>query len=641
MASDFQVPAPGTVLDGSSGRLTGWKPSAMGPDIFEKQVSFQALGVFQDSFDGTDGQGPARGRNAVLWNMATDSNYGSNPNHELHDFDPSHDYYAGRHEDRYKMHGPESQWKQVGSTLYVRTHDGRSPDEYNVRAAVQKVGFSVNGQAGLVLDGVRIRHFGSFTSILNCPGVIVRNCLFEYCGGYGLEIHGSNDALVAGNIIRGGGSGVAHGGQSAYFSNETGLRFLNNDVRFGGHGGPFAKAIQKFLIQGNFFGKAQGSLLNLNYGCSDGVIDNNIFEGAPYQFESLIHKEAHAGIQLIGSRNQIRRNKFHHCGVGLALDCGNGAVSNGNVIEENEFREPELFAIVLEGYNAANRGQVNDNRIVGNSFDGRGQFDIRLDLPAGGSDQWGTKIERNAIPGKVHFFDGGVGDVLAMQAKFPAVMTGNTSTAPPTPPPTPIPPPEPTPPPEPPGEAVQLTSISPNPAKIGDSITLRGSGFGTTPCFVLLPDTDYPGGLRVIANGSTDTQAIVTVPEGVSSGQLRMKTRLGLYSNYLPFTVGDPVPPPPPPPPPPVPFLVTLSAYANQGGGFFSGAVSDAAPLPAGSKIVASVSTPDGRIAMATVTIPGTPVPPPDPIPPPTPPPSGELLPIPTVAGAPPAAPPD
>lgn len=630
----MSVPPPGTIIDGSSGRLQGWKDE--GDRIFSIPWSGPCYGVFLDTFEEI-------GRDAVLWNMAVDNNYGSNPHLRMHDFDPTHDYYMGRREDRYKMHAWQSQFIVRDGRLYVRTVDGRSPDLHHCRAAVQKVGFTANGQAGLILDGVTIRHVGSFTSILNCPGVIVRNCVFEYCGGYGLEIHGSNDAVVEHCQIHGGGSGVAHGGQSAYFSNESGLRFEGNDVRHGGHGGPFGKALQRYTFRGNTFGKAQGSLLNLNYGCSDGVIEENTFEGAPWQFESLIHKEPHAGIQLIGNNNQIRRNRFLHCGVGLAIDCNETQTSNRNVIAGNSFQECEVFGIVLEGYQAGFKGRLNGNLIQSNRFDGRGQFDVRFDLPAGGSDQWGNRLQDNALPGKIQFLDGGMGDVAAMQSKFPAVMTGNTSQAPVDPPPAPTPSPEPSPTPNPsPGGSMRLYAIAPIPVQRGQTITLSGSGLGSAAFVLFYTGLSPDPGNRELLTVLSDTRATAVVPDDAVTGPIWVRDRLGVRSNELQLVIGAPQPTPTPPPTPtpePVPLSITIGGFtaAPAGGGAFIGAIKDAAPLPPGSSLAVVVQRPDGKSASASAAIPGTPTPPPPPAPTPTP--SGDLLPIPTTAGNPPTAP--
>ncbi len=78
---------------------------------------------------------------------------------------------------------------------------------------------------------------------------------------------------------------------------------------------------------------------------------------------------------------------------------------------------------------------------------------------------------------------------------------------------------------------VYLSSLLPATARPGDSLTLLGQGFGTTPGQV-----NFVGG-SATSSQWTDTQIKLTVPSGASSGPIRVRTSGGIESNPQTFSL--------------------------------------------------------------------------------------------------------
>jgi len=78
---------------------------------------------------------------------------------------------------------------------------------------------------------------------------------------------------------------------------------------------------------------------------------------------------------------------------------------------------------------------------------------------------------------------------------------------------------------------VYLSSLQPFTARPGDTLTLLGQGFGSTPGQVTF------GALGATTNQWTDTQIKLTVPPGASSAQVRVRTAGNSESNPQPFTL--------------------------------------------------------------------------------------------------------
>jgi len=184
----------------------------------------------------------------------------------------------------------------------------------------------------------------------------------------------------------------------------------------------------------------------------------------------------------------------------------------------------------------------------------------------------------------------------------------------PVPVPTPVPPPTPTPTPTPEPGTMNITSISPNPAQRGETITFQGPDLGAAYYAILYTGLVPDPGRRLSVQVVSGTQVRVTIPTdapAVVSGMVWLRDRLGLRSNQVQLNIGAPTPPPQPPPP--VPLQVQLSVAVVATGAQVDGRVIDAAPLPPGSTVSVTAHTPDGRSASAVATISTDPGPPPPP----------------------------
>lgn len=79
---------------------------------------------------------------------------------------------------------------------------------------------------------------------------------------------------------------------------------------------------------------------------------------------------------------------------------------------------------------------------------------------------------------------------------------------------------------------VSLISIAPPSAHVGDTVTLTGTGFSSTPS---QNTVQFTGGTAV-ASSSSATQVVATVPAGASTGAVAVNVS-GTVSNTVPFTV--------------------------------------------------------------------------------------------------------
>lgn len=109
--------------------------------------------------------------------------------------------------------------------------------------------------------------------------------------------------------------------------------------------------------------------------------------------------------------------------------------------------------------------------------------------------------------------------------------------------PTPTPFPKPTPTPAPPElqSSVKIDSITPNPAKFGDTVTLRGSGFGSFGQQVLFTNSlGYTTGAPVLSR--SDSEIKVNVPPSKGEVMVQVEDASGVKSNAysLQVTSGQP-----------------------------------------------------------------------------------------------------
>jgi hypothetical protein len=79
-----------------------------------------------------------------------------------------------------------------------------------------------------------------------------------------------------------------------------------------------------------------------------------------------------------------------------------------------------------------------------------------------------------------------------------------------------------------------ITGLSPNSGPIGTVLTITGSGFGTTPYWV-----SFPYGVGANVTSWSDTQIVVTVPLGATTGNVTVLFPTQ-SSNGMPFTVSTP-----------------------------------------------------------------------------------------------------
>ena len=80
-------------------------------------------------------------------------------------------------------------------------------------------------------------------------------------------------------------------------------------------------------------------------------------------------------------------------------------------------------------------------------------------------------------------------------------------------------------------EVPQITSVLPNIGPVGTFVTVSGEHFGAEPGVVSF------NGISAAIGSWSDNQAVVTVPEGATTGLIMLRTSEGLLSNGLSFTV--------------------------------------------------------------------------------------------------------
>jgi hypothetical protein len=411
--------APGevVVLDGGTGPLQGgWTDEGHG--IYSRPMDGIVYGVFQDTYE-------AVGKHANLWDMGRYNVLDSNPNFEIHDFDPTHDWYDANGT-LLPKHDGFSQFKHANGVLRVRTYDGSHPDAHNIRAARKEIGIDITGKRYITVEGIRVRHFKYCVGITQSPSTRLVNCDIRYAAWTAVWLTSSNDSEVLNCVIQGGGSWLGHYEDSVNMSGTDRARWEGNDISYGGHGTFLILGGSGFILRNNYIHDAGGSLLTMKESANNGLIELNVLARAPTSSEVRIHKVPHAGFQLTGSNNTFRRNVFYKSGFGALISTNESEYCNNNT-----FYGSEADGIQLEGYAASNRGRLNGNLFKNNIVAGSGWFELRLDLPGGDTTNfWDNRFEANCFWGAGLRAWTSTVSVSGAQARWPAAFTRNVAVDP-------------------------------------------------------------------------------------------------------------------------------------------------------------------------------------------------------------------
>jgi len=410
------------ILEGGTAQLKGWTP--IGNNIYQINLSSQAFGVFQDTFE-------TLGMHATLWDMEFNQ-YDSNPNYDLHDFDPSHDYYGGIQDDAHKKHDWRSQFKWANGVLRVRTVDGLSPDQHNVRAAISRTAIAIDGKSYITLSGIKTRHWRNSATVDNCRAIRFEYMDMRYSGYTSMWVTNTRDFTMVHSVVQGGGSGVGHYEDAIDCKNNTSgtLTFEDNDISQAGHCGLIVLdgLGSHLVVRRNWIHDNSGSALTMKRDNNDGIFEDNLLQ-APDITKVNCHKVDHDGVQLSGDRNVFRRNLFYRSGNGLAVSCSDTQTSNNGLFEYNTFAHFNFEAILLEAYDAQYQGRLNNNVFRNNIFVDAKASLLWLDIPGGESTAfWGNTFVNNVFhDGTIHPWTacGSGCAVDYAQSHWPTVFQGN------------------------------------------------------------------------------------------------------------------------------------------------------------------------------------------------------------------------
>jgi uncharacterized protein YkwD len=509
--------------------------------------------------------------------------------------------------------GSKSQW-QAASGLHLTTAGGGNPNDEGVVLTRGAQAITLDGLSDVLLQGIATRFWKTAVGSGGGKNIRLEGCQFRYTSQTALWFTNIDGAELAGCVVQGGGSLLAHA-EDAIHCEQGRLKVSGCDISFGGHGLMFCQRGGSFQVLGSYLHDSGGSGITLVRGTSGAVIEGCWFERCATQRSPSV-RDVGSALQIHGNKHRVtnchfEKNSKHFLFSATGPGTDNPTTSD-TLVTNCTLLDAEETAVEMQ--EAVPSGEIARNVFRGCIISGAG-----LDLlscwfagssagPAGSSNHFeNSQIARGRIRGTAGTFD----VVEAARARWPAVYAGSQSdpvtgagsalTKPPT---TGGPPPG----------APVLARLVPSSGLPGQSVRAEGSGFGIdAPVVVAVtvkPDTPE-GKRRLTPPGGTDTLVNYVVPPDAVTGEVRVRRSTEL-SNPLTFTVeGEP---PPPPPPPPASLRVTLTAAPAPTGATFQGTVVGGAPLPAGSTVsVSVVRKSDGKVAAGLVTIAGEPPPPPPP----------------------------
>jgi hypothetical protein len=410
---EFRAPLGETVILEGGQPLAGW--TLEGDQIYRKTLPGPAYGVFEDTYE-------TKGARCAYWNMFV-NNYGSNPNQELHDFDPAHDYYGGIQDDAHKMHDRYSQYKFSGGVLRVRTSDGASPDAHDVRAAVRAIAIDLSNRDYVTVRRLQVRRWKIFAITDYGSNLRFVKCDFRYAGTTGMWVTQSPDVEILQCVFQGAGSWTGHYDDCIMAKGSPGLVLDGNDFSYGGHGGVvLLDGSTGATIRKNVLHTMGGSLMIIKRGSDGALLEDNVYRLAPGLAQVRVHKTPHAALQLSGSNHGFRRNLIHDCGAGLMISCSDTQVALDNVYENVTIAGIEQIGILLEGYQASYSDRLRRNYFRNVIVSDCGYLSLRLDLPGGETgDFWDNHFQNCDFWGAQLNPWGSWTDVATAQSKWPTV----------------------------------------------------------------------------------------------------------------------------------------------------------------------------------------------------------------------------
>jgi hypothetical protein len=372
--------APGeeAVLDGGTDRLTDWTLESGTPGvdaIYSRPYTGPLYGLFQDDH-------ATAGRSVALWDVGSYNQYDSNPNFDLHDYDPAHDDYGPDH---LPKHDGLSQYKYADGLLRVRTRDAQSPDDHYVRGAVMASGLVLNRRHYITIQGLKFRHFKYIASIDDSSHIVVDSCDMRYSAWTGMWITRSPQTQITRNVILGAGSWIGHYEDCLHLTGSDSVLLDSNDIGYGGHGNILIDGGKYLQISNNMLRDSGGTILTMKYGTDNAVVENNTFARAATTATVSVHKVAHAALQFNGGSGCLfRRNVSYDCGIGWLITSDNTSFTNANRFEHNVVFGSEYDGVVLRPYPGVFSFQMTDNSFVNNIFAKSGAFEVRMDYPDAG-----------------------------------------------------------------------------------------------------------------------------------------------------------------------------------------------------------------------------------------------------------------
>jgi Right handed beta helix region len=369
--------APGeeVILDGGTGRLTDWTLESGTPGvnaIYRRPFTGPLYGLFQDDFS-------TAGRSVALWDMGAYNQYDSNPNFDLHEYDPTHDDYGP---DRLAKHDGFSQYKYADGVLRVRTWDAQSPDDHDVRGAVLTVGLQLADRQYITIQGLKLRHYKYLVAIDDSSNIVLDMCDMRYSAWTGIWVTRSPQTQISRCTILGAGSWIGHYEDCLHLTDSDGVVLEANDIGYGGHGNIFVDGGKYLQIRNNMIRDSGGTLLTMKYAPDFAVVENNTFAHAATTATVSVHKVAHAALQLNGGTGCIfRRNICYGCGYGWMISSDFGSFTNANRFENNVIYGSEYDGVWLLPYPGVPSAQMSENTFVNNIFANSGGYEVRMDFP--------------------------------------------------------------------------------------------------------------------------------------------------------------------------------------------------------------------------------------------------------------------